>query len=79
MLTSQSHPPLEWLQEKWQMFVALSTLTGIVLHLVMVFLHSGWANLPLYFLIVMGGLPVFFQIVIKLLKGNKQRFPIHRT
>lgn len=70
MLTSQSHPPLEWLQEKWQMFVALSTLTGIVLHLVMLFLHRGWANLPLYVVIIMGGLPVFFQIVIKLLKGN---------
>ncbi|WP_222846027.1 heavy metal translocating P-type ATPase [Legionella geestiana] len=70
MLSNQSQPPLEWLQEKWQMFVALSALTGIVLHLVMIFLKTASANFPLYIVIVVGGLPVFFQIVIKLFKGN---------
>ena len=49
--------------------VALSSC-AIVLYAALYFTHSTFANLPLIITIILGGTPLIFQILYKLLKGN---------
>ncbi|KTD70049.1 cation transport ATPase [Legionella steelei] len=58
------------LKSKWQLYIALFALIAIGLYLVMLAFHIPASNTPLLFVIVIGGVPVFLQILFKLIKGN---------
>lgn len=58
------------LKAKWQSYVALLSLIAISIYLAMYILNISMSDAPLLFIIVIGGVPLFLQIIIKLLKGN---------
>jgi heavy metal translocating P-type ATPase len=59
-----------FLQSKWQSFIALLSLMTIGIYLILSSLNTIFTNVPLLFLIIIGGIPLFLQIFLKLLKGN---------
>ncbi|MCE3044667.1 heavy metal translocating P-type ATPase [Legionella sp. 16cNR16C] len=60
----------QFLQSKWQSFIVLLSLLAICIYLILRAANSGFANVPLLALIIIGGIPLFLQIFFKLLKGN---------
>ena len=61
---------LSSLKSKWQLHIALLALILIGLYLVMLFFQIPMPNIPLLFIIVIGGTPLVLQILFKLFKGN---------
>ncbi|KTD45526.1 cation transport ATPase [Legionella rubrilucens] len=61
---------LHVLQSRWQVFIAILSFMTIGIHLILSFLNTSFTQVPLLFLIVIGGIPLFLQIFLKLLKGN---------
>ncbi|MDP1603311.1 MAG: heavy metal translocating P-type ATPase [Legionella sp.] len=59
-----------FLKAKWQFFIAFLSLIAISIYLILIDLNTSFANFPLLFLIVVGGVPLFLQVILKLLKGN---------
>lgn len=55
---------------KWQLYVALAALVAIGLSLAMDAFQVARPTFPLLVIIAIGGVPVFLQILIKLLSGN---------
>ncbi|ARB93286.1 heavy metal translocating P-type ATPase [Legionella longbeachae] len=58
------------LKSKWQLYIALLALIAIGIYLIMLAFDIPMLNIPLLFVIVIGGIPVFLQILFKLFKGN---------
>ena len=58
------------LKTKWQSFIALLSLIAIMVYLILIAVNTAFANVLLLFLIAIGGVPLFLQIILKLLKGN---------
>jgi heavy metal translocating P-type ATPase len=58
------------LKSKWQFFIACLAFIAIFAYLIMTVLNIASATLPLLVLIIIGGIPLFLQIIFKLLKGN---------
>lgn len=67
---SASKSLLKFLGSKWQEVIAVASLIAMFLHLILKFTGFGFENYPLFILIVLGGLPLLFQILFKILKGN---------
>lgn len=61
---------LNFLQFQWQLFIALLSLMAIGSYLILSTLDTTLTNVPLLFLIIIGGIPLFLQIFLKLLRGN---------
>ncbi len=61
---------VSFLKSKWQPFIALLSLIAIAIYLILSALNTTFTNFPLLCLIVVGGVPLFFQIILKLLRGN---------
>lgn len=59
-----------FLQSQWQSFIALLSLITIGMYFIFGVLNATFTNVPLLFLIGIGGIPLFFQIFLKLLRGN---------
>lgn len=59
-----------FLQSQWQSLIALLSLMAIGIYLILSALNISAAIIPLLFLIIIGGIPLFLQIFLKLLKGN---------
>ena len=59
-----------FLKSKWQLFIALVSLIAIGIYLILDAFNASFVNFPLLFLIVIGGVPLFLQIILKLLRGN---------
>lgn len=57
-------------QSKWQPFIAFLSLIAIGLYLILSYANKTYTNFPLLFLIIIGGVPLFLQIFLKLLRGN---------
>lgn len=57
-------------EAKWQLSITLLSLIAIGLHLVLLVNHFPLANIPLFFPIIIGGIPLIILIIIKFLKGN---------
>lgn len=57
-------------QSKWQSFIAFLSLMAIGLYLILSALNTRCAHVPLLFLMIIGGVPLFLQIFLKLLRGN---------
>ncbi len=55
---------------KWPMFIAGLSLASIFIFIFLYFFDVAYFNFPLYVIIVLGGIPLIFQILFKLLKGN---------
>lgn len=60
----------DFLKSKWQSFVASMSLIAIGIYLILNAFNAPFANFTLLFLIVIGGVPLFLQIILKLLRGN---------
>lgn len=58
------------LQSKWQLWLAIFSFIAIGIYLILSALKINFANVPLLCLIIIGGIPVFLQIFLKLLRGN---------
>ena len=59
-----------FLQSQWQSFIAILSLITIGIYFLLSALNPTLANVPLLFLIIIGGIPLFLQIFLKLLKRN---------
>ncbi len=57
-------------KSQWQSYIAFFSLIAISVHLFMRFMDVSSALLPLYLLIIIGGVPLFLQIAYKLFHGN---------
>ncbi|AWN74867.1 TPA: heavy metal translocating P-type ATPase [Legionella anisa] len=55
---------------QWQSYIAFFSLIAISAHLLMRFFAPSSSLIPLFFLIIIGGIPLFLQILFKLLQGN---------
>ncbi|HHT0594911.1 TPA: heavy metal translocating P-type ATPase [Legionella anisa] len=55
---------------QWQSYIAFFSLIAISAHLLMRFFAPPSSLAPLFFLIIIGGVPLFLQILFKLLQGN---------
>ena len=65
------------LKSKWYNFLTASSLIAAVLHLILQSIYSNQdqlifsnANIPLLFIIVIGGLPLLWEIILKAFKGD---------
>ena len=58
------------LESKWQSYIALLSIICICIYLVMYVSNIPLFNIPLLFIIVIGGIPLFLQIIIKLFNRN---------
>lgn len=54
----------------WQSYIALFSLIAITIYLCMWFFNFSFALMPLYLLLIFGGIPLFLQITYKLYHGN---------
>lgn len=61
---------MSFFQSKWQSFIALLSLVAISIYLLLAALNTTFTNVPLILLIIVGGVPLILQIILKLLKGN---------
>lgn len=57
-------------KSKWQACIACLSVLMIGIYLILNGLNTPYANFTLLFLIIIGGIPLFLQIILKLLKGN---------
>ncbi|WP_416209902.1 heavy metal translocating P-type ATPase [Legionella sp. PATHC035] len=55
---------------KWKMILVFLSLIAIVLYLIMKIMNVPLAEVPLVIIIIIGGIPLFLQIVSKLFQGN---------
>ncbi|PJD94400.1 MAG: heavy metal translocating P-type ATPase [Legionella sp.] len=61
---------LSFVQSKWQTLIVFLSLITISIYFILDFLNALCTNIPLLFLIIIGGIPLFLQIFLKLLRGN---------
>lgn len=59
-----------FLKCNWQSFIAYLSLIAIGIYLILSASNTTFTTFPLLFLIVIGGIPLFLQIILKLLRGN---------
>ncbi|KTC86553.1 heavy metal translocating P-type ATPase [Legionella brunensis] len=57
-------------ESRWELYIALLSLIAIGIYIVMTVCSLPKPNIPLIFAIIIGGIPVFLQIILKLSKGN---------
>ncbi|KTD73738.1 heavy metal translocating P-type ATPase [Legionella tucsonensis] len=55
---------------QWQSYITFFSLIAISAHLFMRFFDPSSSLFPLFFLIIVGGIPLFLQILFKLFQGN---------
>ncbi|WP_082650356.1 heavy metal translocating P-type ATPase [Legionella parisiensis] len=55
---------------QWQSYIAFFSLLAISVHLFMRFFDPSLSLFPLFLLIIIGGIPLFLQILFKLFQGN---------
>jgi heavy metal translocating P-type ATPase len=58
------------LKRNFEMMVVGLSLIAIIIYIVLRLLHLEFSNVPLLIAIFLGGVPLLFQILFKLLKGN---------
>ncbi len=61
---------MNFLKSKWQSLITFLSIMAIAIYLILIALNATFSNFPLLFVIVIGGVPLFLQIILKLLKGN---------
>lgn len=59
-----------FLSSRWEALIAFLSLIAISIYLMMHVFAISWASIPLLIVIVVGGTPLFFQIIFQLFKGN---------
>jgi heavy metal translocating P-type ATPase len=59
-----------FLKSNWHSFIAFLSLIAIAAYLSLSALNTSFSNVPLLGLIVIGGFPLFLQIILKLLRRN---------
>lgn len=55
---------------KWQIVLTIASLIAIILHFLLRFYNSSYENLPLFFIIIIGGVPFVAQIIAKIYQKN---------
>ncbi len=63
-------PMMMTLKSKWQSYIALMSLIAICAYFAMYLAGNSMSDIPLLLTIVIGGVPLFLQIILRLLKGN---------
>lgn len=58
------------LKSRWQFYIATLSILGILLYLAMVAWSLPYQDFPLLFVMVVAGIPLFLQIIIKFFRGN---------
>ena len=57
-------------KSRWKSYIALLSLIAIGIHILMRLFHSQGSDTPLFFAIIIGGIPMFLIIFLKFFKGN---------
>lgn len=57
-------------QSKWQLYISILSLIAISIHIFMLLFNLPFSDIPLILLLIIGGMPMFFLIIFKFLKGN---------
>lgn len=68
-MPSKSLPPLS-LKFQWQLIIVGVSLIAIALFIILRIMLVPYADIPLLFVIIFGGIPSFFYILLKLFRGN---------
>lgn len=55
---------------KWQFLIAILSLIAIFVYFPLWWLHPSYSHFPLLIIIFVGGIPLFFQILFNLFKGD---------
>lgn len=55
---------------KWKVILVFLTLAAIILYFIMKIMNLPWSQIPLLLIVIIGGIPLFLQIIIKLIQGN---------
>ncbi|HDS3848045.1 heavy metal translocating P-type ATPase [Legionella pneumophila] len=58
------------IKTKWQFWITIYSIIAIVLYIIMKIINVPYINVPLILTIIIGGLPLFIQISIKLVQGD---------
>ncbi|HBD7327791.1 TPA: heavy metal translocating P-type ATPase, partial [Legionella pneumophila] len=58
------------IKTKWQFWITIYSIIAIVLYIIMKIINVPYINVPLILIIIIGGLPLFIQISIKLVQGD---------
>ncbi len=57
-------------KSKWQFYIGLLSLVAITIHIIMQVFNLPFANTPLLFTLLIGGVPLLLQIIFKLFQRN---------
>lgn len=69
-INEQFNAFFNFIKLKWQACIAILSLAAIGIYLIMYFLNLPLENIALFIIIIMGGIPLFIQIIFKLTRGN---------
>ncbi len=58
------------LKKQWQLLITYLALLGLGLYIILRIFSPTYANVPLFLLLIIGGIPLLAQIIFRLFKGN---------
>ena len=61
---------LNYFKDKWQLLLSVASATSLVIHYFAKFVLKIDENYSLFFVLIVGGIPLLIQIFLKIIKGN---------
>ena len=61
---------LNYFKDKWQLLLSVASVTSLVIHYFAKFALKIDENYSLFFVLIVGGIPLLIQIFLKIIKGN---------
>ncbi len=61
---------LNYFKDKWQLLLSIASVTSLVIHYFAKFALKIDENYSLFFVLIVGGIPLLIQIFLKIIKGN---------
>ena len=61
---------LNYFKDKWQLLLSIASVTSLVIHYFAKFSLKIDENYSLFFVLIVGGIPLLIQIFLKIIKGN---------
>lgn len=58
------------IKKQWPLFITYFALTGLGLYIILQIVSPAYANIPLFLLVTLCGIPLLAQIIFKLFNGN---------
>ena len=61
---------LNYFKDKWQLLLSVASITSLIIHYFAKFVLKIDENYSLFFVLIVGGIPLLIQIFLKIIKGN---------